>query len=339
MSAIDNISKQINGVEKAAIILLSMSEEYAAKIFALMNEDEIKDVSSVMSNLGAIKPEIAEKLINDFINDLSNFVSLYGNIDTTEKLLQKVLDKDKVSTIMEDIRGPVGKNTWDKLGNVNEQILASYLKNEYPQTVAVVVSKLSPSYASKVLSALPEDFTLEVMMRMLTMESVKKEVLDRVERTLKSEFIGSISRTQKYDSNQAMAEIFNNFDRVHESKFMGMLENRNPEYANKIKELMFTFDDLQKVSAAGVQTILRYADKGKLAIALKGAAPAISQFFISNMSQRAAKILQDDIASLGPVRMKDVDAAQSELVAIARDLESKGEITLVSNNSEDEMVY
>ena len=335
----DNYTKKLTGIEKAAIILLSIDEANSTKIFAMMNEDEIKDISAAMASLGAIKPEMIEQLIGEFSSEISSSVSLFGNADVTERLLQKALGKDKVSSIMEDIRGPAGKNTWDKLGNVNEEVLAAYLKNEYPQTVALIISKINPTHAAKVLSALPTDFTFDIMMRMLNMEPVKKEILERVERILKNEFINSLAKTQKYDSNFVMAEIFNNFDRNNEAKFMGMLEEKVPEYADKIKGLMFTFDDLSKLDVAGIQTLLRFADKSKLAIALKGTNEKLRALFLSNMSQRAAKILQEDMEALGPVRLKDVDEAQNSMVAIARDLEEKGEIIISSDSGADEFVY
>lgn len=334
----DNISK-LTGVEKAAIVLLSIDEENATKIFSLMDEDEIREISHVMSSLGAIKPEIVERLFFEFTTQISETTSFIGNLESTERLLSRALDKDRVGQIMEDIRGPAGKNIWDKLGNVGEEVLAAYLKNEYPQTAALIISKISPQQASKVVSVLPDDFALEVMIRMLSMDAVKKEVLENVEKTLRSEFISGLTRTQKYDSNQMMAEIFNNFDRQNESKFMAMLEKKLPEAADKIKSLMFTFDDLLNLDTNGIQTLIKTVDKSKLTIALKGAAAEMKDLFLSNMSQRAAKILLEDMQSMGPVRIRDVDESQSEIVQIAKDLAAKGEIVISEPGSKDELIY
>lgn len=331
--------KKLTGAQKTAIILLSISEESASKIFSLMNEEEIKEISAAMSSLGVIKSEIMEQIMEEFSTEISTSVSFIGNIDTTERLLEKVMQKEQVKLIMEEIRGPAGKNTWDKLGNVNEEVLATYLKNEYPQTVALIMSKMSPAHAAKVFSTLPEEFTIDVMIRMLSMEPVKKEVLERVEKTLKAEFISTLTKTQKYDSNEIMAEIFNNFDRHSEAKFMKMLELRSADYAEKIKDLMFTFDDLININSAGIQSLMRSIDKTKLTLALKGASEELRNLFISNMSQRAAKILSEDIEALGPVRLKEVDEAQSIIVNIARDMANKGEINISAEGTEDELVY
>lgn len=328
----------LNGTEKAAVVMLTISEENVAKMFTLMEEDEIKAISHVMSSLGSVKAEIVERIINEFTIEMSESLSFVGNMETTERLLIKSLGKERVDSIMEEIRGPAGKNTWEKLTNVNEETLASFLKNEYPQTVALVMTKISPGHAAKVLSVLPEDLTFEVIMRMLTIDSVKKEMLDGIERTLRAEFINNLSRTQTLDSNELMAEVFNNLDRANETKYMNLLEERDPEAAEKIKNLMFTFDDLINLDSASIQTILRKVDKAQLPLALKGASDGVKQLFLDNMSSRASKILEEDIESLGPVRLRDVDEAQNKLIAVTKELASLGEIT-IDSGSKDELVY
>ena len=240
---------------------------------------------------------------------------------------------------MEDIRGPAGRTMWDKLGNVNETVLANYLKNEYPQTVAVVLAKIKPDHASRVLAALPEDFALEVVARMLRMESVQKDVLDKVEETLRIEFMNNLARTNRRDSHEMMAEIFNNLDRQTENRFVSALEERNRDSAERIKALMFTFEDLSKLDPAGVQTLLRVVDKDKLGMALKGASDTLRDLFFSNMSERAAKILREDMEAMGPVRLRDVEAAQMEMVNAAKDLAQKGDIMMADNKGDDELVY
>lgn len=331
--------RSLAGAEKAAIFILSLGEEYAARIFSHMSDDEIKELSQVMSNLGNVSSNLVEKLLIEFAEQMSATNGTVGTLESTERLLMKVLDKTRVGHIMEDIRGPAGRTMWDKLANVNEAVLAAYLKNEYPQTVAVVVSKVKPDHAARVLSQLPESFAMEVITRMLRMESVQKDVLEDIERTLRNEFMNNLARTNRRDPHEAMAEIFNNLDRSSETKFMTALEERNRDSAEKIKSLMFTFEDLGKLDGGAIQAILRVADKGKLPVALKGASDAIKQLFLSNMSERAGKLLREDIAALGPTRLKDVEEAQSSLVNIAKDLASKGEIVIAKENGEDELVY
>jgi flagellar motor switch protein FliG len=326
---------KLTGSQRAAIILLSVSEENATNIFALMNDEEIKEISHAMSNLGSIKPDMVNKILSQFTSDIKNDASFLGNIQTTEKLLEKAIGKDKVSALLDEIRGPQGKNTWEKLGNVNEEILASYLKNEYPQTAALVLSKITGEHAAKVIAILPEQFAFEVITRMLNLGSVKKEVIDRVEKILRSEFISTISKTQKQDSYQMMAEIFNRFDRNSSAKYMGLLETKFPDSAIKIKDLMFTFEDLESIDTKGIQTLMRAIDKSKLTIALKGASQEIKDLFIRNMSQRASRILLEEMESLGPIRVRDVDEAQTAIVNAAKELISKGEIEIAEDGKDE----
>src|SRR5277367_3874000 len=184
-----------------------------------------------MSQLGAIRSEVVERLCLDFVDHMGAAGNLIGSYESTERLLQKSLPRDRASQIMEEIRGPAGRTMWDKLGNVHEAVLANYLKNEYPQTVAVVLSKVRADHAARVLTLLPDSFAMEVVMRMLRMESVQKDILDKIEMTLRNEFMSNLARTSKRDSHELMAEIFNNFDRQTESRFITALEERNREAA------------------------------------------------------------------------------------------------------------
>ncbi len=331
--------RSLSGIEKAAIFMLSLDEEHAAQMFENMGDEEIRELSQGMANLGAASSEIVERLYVEFAEQISSTGSLVGTPESTERLLSKVIGGERGNQIMEELRGPAGRTMWDKLANVNEHVLANYLKNEYPQTVAVIITKIRPDHAARVLAAFPETFSLEVINRMLRMEAVQKEVVDDIERTLRSEFMSNLARTQRRDSHEMVAEIFNGLDRSTENQFMTMLEERNRDAAEKIRKLMFTFDDLATVDPAGVQAILRAVDKDKLGTALKGASEALTGLFFENMSERAAKILKEDMEAMGPVRMRDVEEAQVEIVAIAKDLADKGEIIISEGGGEDELVY
>jgi flagellar motor switch protein FliG len=331
--------RSLTGPEKAAIFLLSLGEEHATKLWQMMDEEEIKELSQIMSNLGTVSSNLVEKLLIEFVSQISSTGSLMGSYESTERLLQRFMPGDKVGAIMEEIRGPAGRTMWDKLANVNESVLANYLKNEYPQTVAVVLSKIKSEHAARVLAALPEEFALEVVQRMLRMESVQKDILDKVEQTLRVEFMSNLARTAKRDSHEMMAEIFNNFDRQTESRFLTALEERSRDSSERIKALMFTFEDLAKLDPGSIQTLLRHVEKDKLALALKGATDSLRDVFFSNLSERAGKILREDMEALGPVRLKDVDEAQMRMVNVAKDLANKGEIMIASKQGEDELIY
>jgi flagellar motor switch protein FliG len=338
-TAIKEDVRSLSGAERAAIMLLSLGEEHATQIWKMLDEDEVKEISQVMSNLGTVTAGLVEKLLVDFVSQMSGTGSLMGSYESTERLLARMMPGEKVGAIMEEIRGPAGRTMWDKLANVNESVLANYLKNEYPQTVAVVLSKIKPEHAARVLGSLPEEFAMEVVQRMLRMESVQKDILDKVEKTLRVEFMSNLARTAKRDAHEHMAEIFNNFDRQTEGRFITALEERSRDSAERIKALMFTFEDLGKLDPGSIQTLLRHVEKDKLALALKGATDSLRDVFFSNMSERAGKILREDMEAMGPVRLKDVDEAQMRMVNVAKDLANKGEIMIANKQGEDELVY
>ncbi|RMF75566.1 MAG: flagellar motor switch protein FliG [Alphaproteobacteria bacterium] len=330
---------RLTGPERAAAFMLAIGDEYGKPIWQQLTEEEIKELSATMANLGRVSAQAIEQLFKDFTREVSSVGNLRGSFDTTERLLARVLPPDKVQQIMEEIRGPAGRTMWDKLGNVNEVVLANYLKNEYPQTVAVVLTKIKPEHAARVLAALPEDFAMEVVMRMLRMEAVQKDILDKVEQTLRIEFMNNLARTSRRDSHELLAEIFNYLDRNTENRFLSALEDRNRESAERIRALMFTFEDLANLDPGSIQTLLRNIDKDRLALALKGASDTLRDLFFSNMSERAAKILREDMEAMGPVRLRDVDEAQMEIVNKAKELAEAGEIILRDNKAEDELIY
>jgi flagellar motor switch protein FliG len=331
-------ARKLTGPEKAAVILLSLGEEHT-RLWQSLDDEEIKEISQAMAGLGTVTAAVVEELLIEFVAGMSGSGSVMGSFEQTQKLLASFMSGDRVEGLMEEIRGPAGRTMWDKLGNVNEAVLANYLKNEYPQTVAVVLSKIKPEHAARVLTSLPEDFALECVQRMLRMEPVQREILDKIEQTLRNEFMSNLARTSKRDSHEMMADIFNSFDRQTEARFIGALEERNREAAERIRALMFVFEDLSKLDPGGVQTLLRAVEKDSLGLALKGASESLREMFFSNMSERAAKIMREDMESMGPVRLKDVDNAQMAMVQVAKDLAAKGDIMLVGQGGDDELIY
>jgi flagellar motor switch protein FliG len=331
--------RKLTGPERAAVLMLTLGEQHGAKIWGMLDDDELRSLSLVMSTLGTIESSLVENLLLEFASRISATGGIMGNYDATERLLQQFLPPERVNGIMDEIRGPAGRNMWEKLSNVQEEVLANYLKNEYPQTVAVVLSKIKAEHAARILAILPEDFALDVVNRMLRMEAVQKEVIERVEATLRTEFMSNLSQTRRRDAHELMADIFNNFDRQTETRFMTALEEDSRDSAERIKNLMFTFDDLVKLDSGSAQTLMRHVDKDKLAMALKGAEEKMRQFFLSNMSTRAAKMLVDEMTDMGPVRLRDVDEAQSKLVHLAKELAESGEIVISKSRGDEELVY
>ena len=339
MSQANDDYRNLTGMQKAAIFMLAIGTEHSAQLFAKMDEQEIVDLSAAMATLGEVNADVVERLFVEFADQLSSAGGLIGTVSSTERLLLSALDPDQVAAIMEDMRGPAGRTMWDKLGNVNEAVLANYLKNEYPQTVAVVLSKLKSDHASRVLAVLPESFSMEVVMRMLRMEAVQKDVLENVEKTLRAEFMTNLARTARHDSHELMAEIFNSLDQATEDRFMTSLEENNSESAERIRALMFTFDDLARLDPTAVQVLLRQVEGDVLGLALKGASEEIRELFFSNMSERAGKMMQEDMEAMGGVRLKDVEEAKASIVTNAKALADAGEIVIAGGDEDSEMIY
>ncbi|MDB5558211.1 MAG: Flagellar motor switch protein FliG [Enterovirga sp.] len=328
---------ELSGARKAATIMLLLGEERSAPIWQHLDEEEVKKLSLAMAELGTVPRQKIESIAEEFSQSLTEQDKVVGNYDRTETFLRGVLPKEKADAIMDEIRGQASRNVWHKLSSVDVSLLSAYLKGEHPQTVALILSRLPAEIAARTVSALEEDFATEVLNRMLTLNTVQREALESVEQVLHAEFLSGLSRTQRRDSHEAIAEVFNNLDRQTEKRLMGALERTNEAAAAKIKELMFTFEDLTNLNAAAIQTLLRTVDKGLLARALKGANERAREAFTSNMSSRAAKLFMDDLEALGPMRMKDVDQAQGAIIQVAKDLEAKGEI-VIGRGREDEFV-
>ena len=334
----DATSRGLAGDEKAAVLLLALGPDFGRPILEELDDVEIRQLSRAMVRLGPITQDMLDNLLVEFVTTISTNGTMSGNSETTQRLLLSFLPSDRVDAIMEEIRGPAGRNMWEKLSNVQEDVLANYLKNEYPQTIAVVLSKVATDHASKVLAFLPESLAMEVVHRMLTLEPVQKEILEKIESTLRTEFMSTLSHTKRRDSHEQMAEIFNSFDRQTEARFITTLEERNRDAADRIKALMFTFEDLARLEAGAIQTLIQKMDKRDLGMALKGASDTVKDVFFANMSARAGKVMKDDMQGMGPVRLKDVDEAQGRMVATAKDLAAKGDIVITKGKSDEEMI-
>ncbi len=326
------------GNEKAAIMMFSLPEDQAQKIFNHLDLGEIKDLSQAMASLGAVNAHTVESLCVEFVNEIASSSSLVGSIESTRRLLLKFMAPDDVDRIIEDIRGPTGRNMWDKLSSVDEEMLAGYLKNESPQTVAVILSRIRAETSARVLSCLPESMADDVVMRLLRMDTVRREVLEEIENTLHKEFISTLGRSLKKDPYEMVAEVFNNLDRLSEIRLLNNLEQKKPEIADKIRNLMFTFEDLGNIDKQSIIALLRVVDRSKLAVALKGTQDRIKEKFLKNMSERSAKLLLDDMNVLGLVRLKDVEKAQNEIIATAKEMAARNEISIHSSSENSEQL-
>ncbi|MGI9436887.1 MAG: flagellar motor switch protein FliG [Geminicoccaceae bacterium] len=328
----------MNGLKKAAMLMLVAGDDHARIVFGKLDMTEIKAITREMSMLGHVVGEQIEALLLEFKQLMGTGAGVVGTHDTATQLLSRIFDDDRAASIMDEIARDGQENIWELLGKMEAATLAGFLNSEHPQTIAVVLSNLRSDQAARVLAQLSEDGALETMMRMLRMESVQDEIMNDVEQLLRSEFGTGASGQEREDRHGAMAEIFNYFDKSTETAMLAMVEAKDKEVAETIRSLMFTFDDLEKIDGTAAQIVLRHVDNAKLALALKGAKDELKDLFLGNMSERAAKILREDMENMGPVRVKDVEGAQSELVTLVKQLVDSGEVTIASGDDDEDMI-
>ncbi len=336
----ESASQSLRGPQKAAAFILSLEEDKVAKIISFLDPDELQLLSKEMANLGIVEAKTIENIYVDFQKNVSSGAgSVVGSLEKAEKILSQIFPPKKVSAIMSDIADPIGKNLWEKLESVDSEFLVTFLQTEHPQTIAVILTKISPSKAANIFKLLPKNLSEDVMLRVLKLDTISKEVLSDLEKTLKTQFINNVSKSNKRDAHQIIADIFNLFDRDSEEKFRDFLEKAHPEDAERVKELMFTFEDLVRIDNKGIQEVLRVVDKGKLAFALKGASRSIKDLFFKNMSERAENILKEEIESLGRIRLKEVDDAQSVIISQVKELVEKEIISAQVPSEQEEEKY
>ncbi len=329
---LDNVTfEELSGTQKAAIFLMAMGDTAAKEVFEKMDDDEVRQISLAMASLGVVDAHLVEQVLTEFSHRLTEPSSVRGSFESTEKFLAQVLPLARKNQIVEEMQGPAGRTMWDKLENVNEEVLAEYLKNEYPQTVAVILSRLQAAYAAKVMALLPENLVMDVVMRMLHLEKVEKEVLDEIEETIKTDFMATLTHHSVQDTTEGVADIFNNLDRHTENRLMTGLFERNREVAENIRAKMFTFEDLANIDYEALQKVLRAVDRHQIALALKGASEALKAVFLENMSENAGLMLMEDMDALGAVRVKEVDAAQSLIVETTKKMAEEGAIDITDS--------
>lgn len=332
-----NDLRNTTGPERAAILLLALGEDHGRTIWEMLDDEEIRTISTVMSQLGIVDAKLVENLLQEFVTRFGG-TNVTGDFERTERLLARLLPKDRAELIMEEIRGPAGRNIWQKISNVPDQVLSSYLKQEHPQTAAVVLSKIQSSQAARVIELLPHDLAIDIVNRVLIMENVPKDALNRIEHTLRTEFISNLSASTRRDSHERMAEVFNAFDRQTEARIMTALEAINENSAERIRSLMFVFDDLTVLQPAHMRILIGKCPTDLVAKALKGASESVRSAFFDNMSTRAAKMVRDEIQAMGPQRLRDVDEAQQQLLKITQDLANEGAIIITKGGTENEML-
>ncbi|MGK9230303.1 flagellar motor switch protein FliG [Inquilinus limosus] len=330
----------LSGVQRAAVLILALGEERGGKVLASLDEEDLPVVTRAMAEMGRVPPETVTRAIQDFLGRLARGDTVAGGLSAAARMLGRFLPEDRVAQILDEIRGPAGRTTWDKLSNVSEKSLVDYLSAEQPQTVAVILSKLRPDYAAKVVAALAPALRLAAIERMIALKAVPREVLAQIEETLQGEFMSGFGAggARRADPPRILAEIFNRTPSDLLDELMAALEPRFGAELDRIRSLMFTFEDLARLDARALEAVIRAADSRLLPVALKAASPGLQEAFLGALSERGAAILRDEIATLANIRLRDAQAAQAEILEVAKRLAEDGAIVVPEAGEDDRVI-
>jgi flagellar motor switch protein FliG len=320
----------VPGIRKAAIVMLLLGEELSAEVFKHLSEEEIEDLSKEMAAIGPVPSHLGEKILDEFHQTTiaAEFITR-GDIEYARRVLHRTLGPEAARRIMDRVlRSFQSTAGFTSLEKADPQQLSKFILGEHPQTIALILAHLNPSNAAQLVTLLPDTLRVDVLTRMASLEDISPDVISRIstviEMRLKS--LGGVTREQ-HGGVRAVAELFNRLERNVSGPVLEAIEAKRPELAVSIRNLMFVFDDLVHVDDNGMREIVQRADKKALTVALKGASEEIRARFFDNMSKRAAEMLREEMEVLGAVRLRDVEKAQQDVVAIARKLEEEGVIT------------
>jgi len=320
----------LSGLRKAAILVASLGEEPSARLFKHLSGEEIEQVAKELSRLGSVAPDVGERVLEEFheISAAAAHVS-QGGIEYARKLLERTLGPEESRRILERVarqfKSTVG---FAQLERADPQQLSKFILGEHPQTIALIMAHLHPNNAAQLVSLLPETMRVDVLTRMANLDEISPDVIAKISELLDLRLttLGRGNREQR-GGVRAVAELFNRLEREISRTVLESIETDLPDLAVAIRNLMFVFDDLRHVDDNGLREIIQRADKKALSVALKGASEDIRGRFFQNMSNRAAEMMKEEIEVLGAVRLREVEKAQQEIVAIARKLEEEGLIT------------
>lgn len=336
----ESSSENLTGAEKAAIFMLTIGEDFAAQVFKRLEPEEIKLVGRQMAKVDKVDKDDLNNLLQEFKADTGDQdIFLSGN-EMLEGALKRALTSDKASEILEEIRSDWKLTLFQKARKLEPKVLVNFLRNEHPQTVALVLSVLDPVQSAQILSELSEETQVEVVMRMAELDKVSPEILVDIDRVMQDELLSVEGMEgQRLGGVAAVAEILNNADRALEAAVLEGIEEQRESLADEIRRLMFVFEDLLNVDDRGIQSILKEVSTDDLKIALKLASDELKDKVFACMSSRAVEMLKEDMEIMGPTRVKDVEAAQQSIIKIAKRLEQEGKIQLMAGGGgEDEFI-
>ena len=330
---------QLSGSKKAAIIMILLGDEASAGVFRHLQEDEIQEISKEISRLGDVTPEIADEVFDEFHRlSMAQAFLARGGPDYAKKLLNKAFGNE-ASKLIEVLNASLQTSMagLDHLQKADPVQLSRFMQSEQPQTIALVLAHLSNTQASALLSSLPQNLQADVVMRMANLEKISPDVIGKITAVLEQKIrsLGDDVSRESYGGVRAVAELINRIDVKTAAEILEKVEEEKPELALTIRNLMFVFDDVMLIDPAGIREILQRVDKKTLALALKGTNEELRSQFFKNMSGRAVEMMKEDMDVLGPVKLKDVETAQQQIVAIVRTLDESGVISIKGSGSDE----
>jgi len=330
---------KLSGPQKAAIALLAMGEEASALILKKLSTEEIKELSLYMSNIEGIRKDVSDELLQEFS---SLFKSEGGiNVDGNQfirNLLPSVMKLEQAKEVISKIEEEKNRTPFRHLRDIDPKLLAGFIRGEHPQTIAIIISHLGHQKASQVLAYLPEQLQFEIVARVANLESVPPDLILEVDEVLEKELTSMGTRGQQIGGVGVVAEILNHCDRRTGDSILQFLDETDSDLAERVRKLMFVFEDLLHVNDAGIRELLKEIRNEELTMALKTASEDLKAKIFKNLSQRAAQMLQEDISMMGPARLSEVESAQQSILTVARRLEKDGKLLLAGKEGGEAFV-
>lgn len=320
--------QQLTGKQKAAVLLITLGSQKSAEIFKHLNEDEIEELTLEIANMRTVTPEEKQEVIEDFYQlCLAQEYISEGGINYAKEVLEKALGEDKANNIINRLTSTLQVRPFEFVRKADPSQLLNYIQNEHPQTIALILSYLPMQQAAQILANLPQEKQAEVARRIAIMDRTSPEVVKEIENVLESKFSNVVSQDFTAAGGiQSVVDILNSVDRGTEKHIMEELDIKDAELSEEIRKRMFVFEDIATLDSRSIQRITREIDNSQWAIALKGASEEVKEVIFSNMSKRLVEMIKEDIEFMGPVRVKDIEEAQQNIVNVIRKLEEEGEI-------------
>ena len=331
-AVVEIVPEHLTGVRKAAMLLILVGDKNSAELIKNLSDDEVQNVTREIANLESISSEEAETILGEFyqMTVARDFV-VRGGLEFAKKMLIQAFGPEAAKKLIERLTKSVGSDfaSLDALQKVDPQQLAKFIHNEHPQTIALVLSHLNASQAAALLVSLPSELRSDVSLRMASLDQISPEIISKIATIIgqKLQALGEFSR-ESYGGVRAVAEMFNRLDSGSSKEILEVIEGQNPNLVETIRHLMFVFEDLTQIDVNQIKELMARVDRKVLSLALKGTSEQLRDHFLQTMSSRAQEMMKEDIEALGPVRIKDVEAAQQQIITLVRQLEAEGVITM-----------